>query len=505
MDTEALLSRLEAMDREITLLSHILGVLVWDQESVTFAGIDERAQQMGLIESRIHHIESSDEMGDVLAGLGALEGGPDLDEHSRALVRERFRIWHRERLLGDDFVRTFAETSGKAHHVWMEARNADDYSLYEPTLAQMITLVRQKAKLYGYEDDPYDPLLDTFEPGTTSAQVERLFCVMEHDLRQILEAVQGQGGEDYSFLYQKYSQDKQELFARQILDAMKFDWNRGRLGVSAHPYTITLGGDDIRITTRYSEPNALSPLFSVMHEGGHALYEFGASQGYLKGTCLANAPSLGFHESQSRLWENMIGRSRSFWKYFYPRLKELFPTQLEDVDADTFFNAVNQVKPTCIRVDADEVTYGLHIILRFEIERQLLSGSLTTKDLPDAWNDGMERLLGIRPKSDREGVLQDVHWAMGELGYFPTYALGNLYAAQIYHAMSREIDVEAVIGTGDLAPIHNYLDEHIYRHGALYSPRTLLKRISGEDLDVRYYRNYLSTKYLGSVQDESTE
>lgn len=503
MKRDVAIKRLGEIDREFVLLSHIGGVLVWDQESVPPAGEQERAQQLGLLDRKMHDLSASEEMGEILAQLGAAEGreeGDDsLDDRTKGMVRQYFRAWNRERKLDADFVQEFSETTNQAHHVWATARKNNDFSLYEPVLSRIVELVQRKAAAFGFKDDPYDPLLDVFEPGTSTAEVEQLFREMKGDLMGILDRMREAGPVDDTFLYSSYAQDKQSAFGHEVLDAMGFDWNRGVCGISTHPYTISLGADDIRITTRFTEPSVISPLFSSIHEGGHALYEMGASNEVTRGTCLANGASLAFHESQSRLWENMIGRSRAFWTRFFPRLKELFPIQLEYVDVDKFLAAVNVVKPSEIRVDADEVTYGLHIILRFDLERELLSGNLPVSDLPGAWNDGMEKLLDIRPKSDRVGVLQDVHWSMGELGYFPTYALGNLYGAQILHTMNREIDVDAVVATGDFSPVRMWLDQHILRHGSLYKPKDLLRKVTGEPLDAKYFREYLSNKYLGSL------
>jgi len=502
MTRERALATLEAIDREMVLLSHISGVLVWDQEAVPPAGVDERAAQLGLLDRKMHELTASDEMGELLTILGASEhqeeGDPSLDDRSRGIIRWYYRTHDRSRKLDAGFVQRFSETTGKAHQVWAEARSTNDFSLYEPVLSQIIDLVRQKADAYGYAKDPYDPLLDVFEPGTSTAEVESLFSVMRTDLQEILAGCADTGPVDDTFLYGTYAQDKQASFANEVLDAMGFDRNRGNVGISTHPFTISLGAHDIRITTRYTEPSVVSPLFSSIHEAGHALYELGASNKTTHLTCLANGASFAFHESQSRLWENMIGRSRAFWSHFFPRFKEYFPIQTEYVDLDRFMRAINRVRPSNIRVDADEVTYGLHIILRFELERKLLSGSLAVRDLPDAWNEKMESLLGITPESDRVGVLQDVHWSMGELGYFPTYALGNLYGAQILDAMHRDLDVESVVASGDFHPVRNWLDEKILRFGAMYRPKELLERVTGAPLNATHFRRYLENKYLGS-------
>ena len=504
MDQQRAMQRLEAIDREQVLLTHIIGVLVWDQEVVPPAGVEERARQLGLLDRKVHELVASDEVGQLLPDLGVSdvnpEGSATLDDRSRALVRTYQRNWSRERKLDADFVQRFSELTSKAHQVWAHARSEDDFSLYEPVLSQIIEMVREKAGRYGYADDPYDPLLDVFEPGTTTAEVETLFDEMQRDIQDVLSVIlDGQRETEDSFLFSSYPVDKQAQFSKDVLNAMGFDWSRGITGTATHPFTISLGSDDVRITSRYTEPSVTSPLYSSVHEGGHALYEMGASNEVTRGTSLANGASLAFHESQSRLWENMIGRSRSFWDRFFPRLQHLFPIQLDGVDADMFYRAVNRVRPSCIRVDADEVSYGLHIILRFQLERQLLAGSLSVRDLPGAWNDSMQQLLGIRPASDREGVLQDIHWSMGELGYFPTYALGNLYGAQILHTMGKDIDVDAVISTGDFSPIRNWLHTKILRFGTMYEPKDLLQRVTGAPLDARFFREYLHTKYIGSV------
>ena len=418
-----------------------------------------------------------------------------LDDRAKGLVRLCFSEWNRERKLDPDLVQTFAETVGKAHPLWMAARKADDFSLFKPVLTEIISLVREKASQYGYHDDPYDPLLAQFEPGTTTREVAGLFSVMKDDLQTLLMDLHGAPKVDDAFLYQKYPQDKQDVFGKEVLAAMGFDTERGATGVSTHPYTTTLGSDDIRITTRYTEPSVASSLFSTIHEGGHALYEMGASNSLTRETRLAGGASLAMHESQSRLWENIIGRSQPFWSCFFPRFKELFGPQLEEVDEKRFLAAVNKVEPSCIRVNADEVTYGLHIILRFQLERRLLTGDLSVSELPQAWSDGMEEFLGIRPKKDRDGVLQDVHWVMGELGYFPTYALGNLYGAQINQTMRQQLDVDDLLASGDLSPIAQWLNDHVYRYGAMYRPKDLLKKITGHSLDGMYFREYLSHKY----------
>ncbi len=500
MTKDTALSALHEADRELTLLSHIASTLVWDQDATPALAKEGRGEQLGYLDARIHDKATSTRMADILDALGANESNPegdeDLPEITRAVIRHRYRNLLKESRLTGDFVQRFSIVTSRAHEVWTEARNKDSFETYRPVLEETVSLIREKSEMYGYADDPYDPLLDNFEPGMKTAEVASLFTQLQSDLTQLLERMRGQVEVDDSFLYHSYGKESLKEFNTDILNAMGFEWNRGVVGESTHPYTITLGGDDIRITTRYTEKSVLSPIYSIIHEGGHALYEMGMSSGNLKGTVLANAPSLSFHESQSRFWENIVGRSRAFWDHFYPGFSSMFPTQLSGIDADAFYRAVNKVSPSPIRVDADEVTYSLHIILRFNLERQLLSGSLEVKDLPEAWNKGMKDLLGIDIESDREGVLQDIHWSMGEFGYFPTYALGNLVGAQIAHTMKSSLNIESAVRSGDFSPVLTYLKEHVYQKGALYDPKPMLKKLTGEELNATYFTSYLNDKYL---------
>lgn len=485
------LKRLYAIDKEIVLLSHILGVLSWDQEVLPPAAIEERGAQMGLLERRIHSLETSDEMGELLAALESVE----LDEIDGALVREAKRTFLREKKLSGEFVQLFSETTTRAYSAWVNARREDNFAEFVPVLESIVALLKEKSAALGHTGEPYDPLLDIYEPAMRTVEVEQLFAQMKQDLLFILDSLDTQPIED-TFLYGKFPREGQEFFIKEVLSSMGFDWDRGLLGTANHPATTSLGSDDIRITTRYEELSVASPLFSAIHEGGHALYEMACSSGRIKGTRLANGASLAFHESQSRLWENMVGRSSDFWDYFYPRFKELFPLQLANVDKKAFVAAINKVEPSPIRVDADEVTYGLHIILRFELEKALLGGSLEVKDLSEAWNTRMEELLHIKIKSNRSGVLQDIHWSMGAFGYFPTYALGNLYAAQIFAKMRGELDIPALLRGGDFVPIREWLQAKILNHGMVYTPKELIQRVSDSPLKSTYYRDYLTKKYL---------
>ncbi len=491
MRKDEALKRLKEIDTEVLHLSHILGVLSWDQEVLPSKAVEGRGAQIGLLERQAHTLVTSDELGEIIATLD----GAELSPFEEAMVRHAKRDWERERKLDGDFVQLFSETTAKAYAAWVKARQEDDFKSYAPTLETIVTLLQEKAEALGHTGEPYDPLLDLYEEGTTTAEVESLFSEMGLFLKEILDEL-GDDEVDDTFLYGKYPKDNQEFFLREVLTNMGYDWERGLLGTATHPSTMTLGAHDIRITTRYEEVSVASPLFSAIHEGGHALYEMAASQGVCQGSTLGSGVSLGFHESQSRLWENMIGRSSGFWHHYFPRFKELFPLQLESVDEERFLKAINRVQASPIRVDADEVTYGLHIIARFELEKALLKGDLKVADLSGAWAEKMEKLLNIKVKSDRLGVLQDIHWSMGVFGYFPTYALGNLYAAQISAIMEDEIDLDYHLKRGELAPIREWLEREILNYGSLYKPKELLEKVTGSSLKSSHFKEYLTKKYL---------
>jgi carboxypeptidase Taq len=362
-------------------------------------------------------------------------------------------------------------------------------------LEELVQLNIEKAERYGYEEHIYDALLDQFEPFMKTREVERVFDGLRDSLVDLVRRISEAPQVDDVFLHHSYPAERQELLGNEFLNALGYEFNRGRLDVSAHPFTTTLGPNDVRITTRYHEDLFASAVFSTIHEAGHALYELGVDPKY-HNTLLATGTSLGIHESQSRLWENMVGRSREFWSHWFPRVKELFPEQLSGVEKEQFYRAINRVEPSLIRIEADEVTYSLHVILRFQLEVKLMTGELEVKDLPEAWNTTMEELLGITPPSDAKGVLQDVHWSMGAIGYFPTYALGNLYGAQFLRTMLREIpDVYDKVAAGEFAPILSWLRERIHCHGAAKTPKELITEVTGEELDPEYFVRYLESKY----------
>lgn len=529
MTTQEAMRQLETLDRELVMLEHVASTLSWDQQTViSEKGHEERAAQSAWLEGYRHALATGDVVGELLAKLGACadnpEGGEELAEiaaddaelsRNRALVRIRFDAWSKGRLLPDSLVEKLAETTSKAHNAWVKARQESDWNLFKPYLGTILDLVREKAIRYGgkrsqdisssktetekEEKSLYDMLLDDFEPGMSTATVGSLFKTMKGYLGELLTDIARSGQPDDSFLFASYPEDRQDRFGKEVLRDMGFDFSRGVTGIAAHPFTSAVGCDDIRITTRYTEASVASPLFSTIHEGGHALYEQGASNPFSYGTSLAGGASYAFHESQSRLWENIVGHSPAFWENHYPRFRQLFPSQTAGVDVRTFVKGINKVVPSAIRVNADEVTYGLHIILRFELEQALLDGTVTLDELPELWDEKMVSLLGLRPQTVAEGVLQDVHWAGGDFGYFPTYALGNLYGAQIWETLCQDLGgkqiVDGLLRRGDLRTIGLWLNDHIYRYGLLYRPAELLEKVSGRPLDAGCYKSYLDEKY----------
>jgi len=500
---DSALTWLKSIDREIALLDQIISLLHWDQEIwMPPEGVEERGKQKALLSSQVHRKLTDSQLGAVLSDLGA---GSNASEDLRQLPWETqglIRYYRRkhEKLvhIPVSWVEEFSEVTTKAHAVWIEARKEKDYSRFQPYLEQIVQLVRRKSELLGYKKHPYDPLLDEYEPGADVAQIDSVFSDMTSGLKNIISRIGSRGRPEDSFLYKSYDTQKVDEFSRRVLRDMGFDFRCGRLDESAHPFTITLGSRDVRMTTRYTEPSVLDAVFSAMHEGGHALYEQNSAKHSLGGTGISGGASMAMHESQSRMWENLIGRSREFWQYYYPIFQSCFPEQTDGIDLEHFLKGINSVQPSCIRVNADEVTYGLHVVLRYELEKALLTGDISTKDLPALWNKRMNDLVGITPPDDSQGVLQDMHWSAGMFGYFPTYALGNLYAAQLFAAMKQDIPaVNEQIARGEFSRILQWLTSRILQYGAAFTASELLSHVSGESLDARYAVSYLEKKYAG--------
>ena len=495
------LAELKKLDHEIILLNHTCEILRWDQETYLPAkAIDERSEQIALIQGLIHERIVDPRQAELFADLGVSDnqpsGPPSLSLETQAFLRESYRRYRRHTRVPRSLIEEIARQQSLSQAAWAKARQESDYQAFAPYLQRLLELVKEYARCQGFSRHIYDALLDEYEPWMTTAGLTAIFEALREDLIRILDGIREKGAiATSSILKRPLPLAKQKSFNQMLLEAMGFDLNAGRLDISAHPFTTTLGAWDVRLTTRYNEAYSPTSIFGTIHETGHGLYEQGLAE-ELRGSILGNAPSLGMHESQSRLWENLVGRSLPFWKYFLPILSSLAPETFADLKLEDFYAAINNVSPSPIRVEADEVTYNLHIILRFQLEVKLMEGSLGIADLPEAWRDKSLELLGISPATDKEGVLQDVHWSMGAFGYFPTYALGNLISVQLFTALRNAFtDASLRIACGQLGFIREWLLSNIYQYGAIYPAQELILRATGQKLNPSFFVAYLKQKY----------
>ena len=476
-------------------LSQAHAVLSWDENTYMPEGAAEaRGQQMATLETVAHERLTDPALAELVASLEAA-GLPEGSVES-ATVRQARRAVDRASKLPPALVEALGKHTARARAVWARARQENDFAAFAPELARMLELKREEADALGFEGHPYDALHDLHEPGSTAERVRAVFTPLRRELTELVAEIREAGSViDDAVLHQAFDEAAQERFALDTVTAFGYDLEHGRLDRTVHPFATALSKYDVRITTRYQGHFLNAALFGTMHEAGHALYEQGVADAYYR-TPLEDTASLGVHESQSRLWENLVGRGRDFWEGAYPRLQRTFPAQFGRVGLDTFYAAVNRVEPSLIRVEADEVTYNLHIMLRFELELALLEGSLAVHDLPEAWNRGMQDMLGITPDSDATGVLQDVHWSIGLIGYFPTYALGNLISVQLFEAArAAHPQIPREIRAGRFGTLLGWLRDNVHRHGARYLPDELLRRATGSPLDAGPYLRYLRAKY----------
>ncbi len=478
---------------QITDLRTAARVLEWDQlVMMPRGGAATRGDHLATVGRLAHELFVRDEIGELIeTAASQLDGaGPDSDE--ACLVDVTRRDWEKARRVPPDLQAEMTKLASEAVEAWAVARADDDYASFRPWLDRTLELKRRYAACFPAPDDPYDPLLDDFERGMRTDEVRRVFDRLEPALRELVEAAGPEA--DEPFLSGPYPESVQHELSLTVTRAFGAADEFFRLDSTVHPFCTSFSTQDVRLTTRYAEDDLhASSIFSTMHEAGHGLYEHGGDVS-LDRTPLATGCSSALHESQSRLWENVIGRSIQFWRWFYPQFRESFAV-LEDVPLETFHRAVNRPRPSLIRVDADETTYGLHIILRFGLEQELLFGDLETKDLPERWNDRMEELVGIRPPDDRRGCLQDVHWGAGLFGYFPTYQLGNVLSVQIWERLLVDVpDAYAQIEAGSFGDIYEWLREHLYRHGRKFTPSEMILRVAGGPIDPEAYLRYLADK-----------
>jgi carboxypeptidase Taq len=481
---------------ELADLRAASAVLGWDQlVNMPEGGAADRGEQIATIE-KIQHIKStSDEIGQLLDDLTEYAKQLDLDSDDARLVKVAKRNFDKQSKVPAEYVAEFARESTVAQSVWEKAKEASDFAMFQPNLERLVELRREYADFFKPWDHVYDPLLDDFEPGMKTSEVQEIFNMLRPKQVGLIKAINEKEKVDRSFLYLGFPEKTQWGFGEEVITKFGYDWKHGRQDKSVHPFTTSFGINDVRITTRVKENYLPTAMFGTFHECGHALYEMGIAQ-KLNRSPLADGASMAVHESQSRMWENLIGRSKQFWNHFYPRLQELFPSQLGNVSLEKFYRGINAVEPSLIRVEADEATYNLHIMLRLELEIALMEGSMAVKDAPDAWNQKFEEYLGIIPSDDAEGILQDVHWSFGGFGYFPTYALGNLVSAQLWEKMSEEIkDIEGKIETAEFDVILAWLRENVHVHGAKYEPQELIQKITGSKITPEPFIKYLNNKF----------
>lgn len=494
---ERALQTFNELDRKIAHFSEILGVIHWDlQTKAPRKGKPLRSQAQGTLAKEVFQLSLSEDMGKCLNILSEPHVFAQLDEVTRAKVREHKRHYDKSKKIPPDEYQQFSILTAQAHDVWEEAKQKKDFSHFEPALRKIVDFQKRFIEYYGYEGHPYDALLDDYEPGFTVEKLDGLFAELRLKTVDLLKRIQRAADQPRAHIFNHpFDVHKQKAFSLYVLRHLGFDLEAGRLDESAHPFATGLNTQDVRITTRYAQNDMRSAIFGTIHECGHALYEQGIHPDF-EGTILREGASMGIHESQSRLMENMIGRSKAFWTFFYAELQRTFPEALGHVELDDFLRAVNAVEPSLIRVEADELTYHLHIIVRYEIEKALIGGDIDVSDLPHVWHDKMEKYLGVTPENDAVGVLQDVHWSLGSFGYFPSYALGNLYAAQFLHQIKKDIpDFYANIESGNFRPIREWLRNEIHQYGKLYSPAELIKKVTGEELNAAYLTDYLVDKF----------
>jgi carboxypeptidase Taq len=483
--------------KKIKSYEEAVGLIYWDMRTgLPKKGVESRSEVVGVLSTEMFKMSISDEMGDFLLYLSVPEHWEQVDALNRKIITECQKEYDRSRKIPTDKYQAYVVLTSKAESLWEEVKHTSDYAMFQPYLEKIVAANLEFIELWGYKDNKYDTLLDMYEPGMTVAKLDEVFGTLRKKLVPLVASIQASLSQpETTFLRQTFSKEQQKKFNLFILEQMGYDFEAGRLDETVHPFATGLNPGDVRITTRYLEDDVVSALFGTIHEGGHALYEQNISSD-LVGTNLCTGTSMGIHESQSRFWENMIGRSASFWDRYYVDLQKSFPGQFDDVSVEAFYKAINEVKRSLIRIEADELTYNLHIMIRYEIEKALFNETVTVADLPKYWNEKYKEYLGVEPAYNEEGVLQDVHWSSGAFGYFPSYALGNMYAAQLRNTLIQRLpNFEELVKQGDLLPIKAWLVEQIYQYGKSLTPSEIMLQVTGEALNPEYLVTYLEEKY----------
>lgn len=479
--------------QQIADVKYAAAVLQWDQETyLPVKGNDARGRQLATL-TEIAHQMFTDNLTENL--ITELISKKDLSDQQRKNVELSAYDFNKSKKLPSSFVRKSSEVINKSFHSWIAARKQNDFKIFENPLQDVIDIKKQEADLLGYEAHPYDALMNEYDRGLTVKETDRLFAELSPAITEILNTINNFSQPDNSFLFSHFDKTKQWDLGLYLLKAMHFDFEAGRQDISEHPFTTNFSSKDVRVTTRIDEKDLANMVWSCIHEGGHALYEQGLPDEQY-GLPLGEYCSLSIHESQSRLWENCIGRSKSFWQYHYPKLQEYFPEQLNAISLEQFYCGTNKVIPSLIRTEADELTYHFHVMIRYEIEKMLIEGSLVAKDIPAVWNEMYKQKLGINVPDDNRGCLQDVHWSHGSFGYFATYSIGSLYAAQLWSTIKKSIpDLETTIFNGSTLPVFNWLQKNIFPHGRYFDASGLCKKATGEMLNPRYFIDYAKGKF----------
>jgi carboxypeptidase Taq len=482
--------------QEIAKFSNAYALVEWDMRTkMPPKAAMSRAEVAGKLARTAFEMSTSPKMATFIEYFNR----PNINEHLNEIDRRNVYLitkeYRRISSIPPDKFEKFTIACSKGESVWQEAKAESDFNKFKPYLEEIIGYLKEFVELYGYEENKYDALLEDYEQSMTTKEIKKVIDGLKSELIPFIKEILSKGKmPDRSILHGNFDKSLQEKLSYEVLNAMNYDFKGGRIDETVHPFTTGIGVGDVRITTNYHIDDMTSAFFSTMHEGGHALYEQGISEAY-KWMPIHNGASMGIHESQSRTWENLVGRSYAFWKYFFPKLEEVFP-QYKKSSIDDFYRAINVIEPSLIRIEADEVTYNLHIMVRFEIEEALINGRVNVGELPDLWNSKMKEYLGVEPPDDGQGVLQDVHWSGGQLGYFPSYMLGNLYASQFFARARKDIpDLDDKISKGDLRTLREWQREKIHKYGALYDPKELIVKVTGEQLNYKYFMSYIKDKF----------
>lgn len=497
MDVKQTETEFKEYVKKIAAYNEALGLIYWDlRTGAPKKGVEQRSEVIGVLSSEVFRMSTSPEMERYIEELSTEHAQGILSDITKTMVEECKKELERNKKIPAKEYKEFVILQSRSESAWEEAREKADFSLFQPYLEQIVDYTRKFIEYWGYEGEKYNTLLDMYEPGMTVDVLDRVFGELRESIVPLVKEIAANGDKpNTDFLYKKFPKEQQQQFNLEVLEKIGYDFKAGRLDETVHPFATGINRGDVRVTTRYDEYDFRGAIFGTIHECGHAIYEQNIDPA-LTGTLLDSGTSMGIHESQSLFFENFIGRSRSFWENQYMLLKEFAPEQFSGISLDDFYRGINESKPSFIRIEADELTYPLHIMVRYELEKALFNGDLEVRDLPEMWNKKYEEYLGIVPGNDAEGVLQDVHWSDGSFGYFPSYALGYMYAAQFKHAMLGDLpNFDKLLEAGNIEPIRTWLNEKIHRYGKSKKPLEILKQTTGEGLNVQYLIKYLEDKY----------